>query len=66
MRVVMVHGIVTFKLEGRSVVVILGYRLTIWIATVVGKGWCFWGGGERRVAVALVVLLGAPMIRVSW
>ena len=46
-------------------VVILEYGLTILVAVVVGEGWCFWGRGERRVVVALVVVLGPFRIHIS-
>ena len=39
-----------------------GYRLTILEAAVACERW---GGGEQRVAVALVVVLGPPRIGVS-
>ena len=55
----------TFKLERDSVVVILGYWVTILAVKVVGEGWCFGGRGEWKVVVALIVVLGPPRIGVS-
>ena len=55
----------SLQIGGGSVVVNLGYGLTILATTVVGQGGAFGGGSGRRDAVALVIVLRPPRIGVS-